>query len=67
MAPKKKGMSNAAITKAFGKRGSLHKAMGVKPNQKIGRSALESAAKGGGRKAKQAQLALNFDYRGKKK
>lgn len=58
-----KHLSNSQIKKAFGKRGTLHKRLGIPPNQKIGAARLRAAAKAGGKEGKEAQIALNFDYR----
>jgi hypothetical protein len=62
-----KHLSNSQIKKAFGKKGTLHKKLGIPPNQKIGASKLRAAASRGGKIGKEAQIALNFDYRKGKK
>ena len=61
-----KHLSNGQIKKAFGKKGTLHKKLGIPPNQKIGQARLRAAAAKGGKEGKEAQIALNFDYRSKK-
>jgi hypothetical protein len=63
----KKHLTNSQIKKAFGKKGTLHKKLGIPPKQKIGAAKLRAAAKQGGKIGKEAQIALNFDYsKGKK-
>jgi hypothetical protein len=62
-----KHLTNSQIKKAFGKKGTLHKRLGIPPNQKIGAARLRKAAQAGGKEGREAQIALNFNYsKGKK-
>jgi len=60
-------LTNGQIKKAFGKKGTIHKKLGIPPNQKIGAAKLRAVAQRGGTIGREAQIALNFDYnKGKK-
>lgn len=51
------------MAEAFGNsKGQLHKALGVKPGEKIPVDKLRAAVRKGGKTAKRAQLVLNTDH-----
>jgi hypothetical protein len=66
MAAKKKGkfLSDSQIKKTIGKKGALHKKLGIPLNQKIGPSRLASLASKG---SKAAALAYRLNGHGKGK
>lgn len=56
-------MSRHWMAEAFSNsKGQLHKALGVKPGEKIPVEKLRAAVRKGGRVAKRAQLVLNADH-----
>ena len=58
-----------SISSILGKKGSLHKALGVPDGKKISPAKLAAAAKKGGATGKKAQLVLSLERRntGKKR
>lgn len=59
-----KHLSDSQIKKTIGKKGALHKKLGIPPNQKIGPSRLAALAKSGN---KAAALAYRLNGYGKGK
>lgn len=60
-----KHLSNGQIKKTIGKKGSLHKKLGIPPSQKIGRAGLAKLA-AQGNKAAALAYKLNGYGKGKK-